>query len=500
MLCKAKADFFRGFLKINKRTDFSEVSQRFVDFSGGHAFLHEPQCVWGMDALEKSAAVEAENRENGVDEMRGIKVWGGRTLHGTVQVPGAKNSVLPIMAAAVLCEDRVTLERVPHLSDVECSARILQRLGCRVMAAEHLLVIEPTPSLQSGIPEELMRAMRSSIFFMAPLLARTGRADITMPGGCKLGARPIDIHLDGLAKMGVMIAQSGEQLHLTVPNGLKGADITLRFPSVGATETLLMAAVCAHGQTILRGCSMEPEVTDLARFLQKCGACIQGIGTRCLTVFGAERLSGCTYRICPDRITAATVMFAVAGCGGEAVLQDVCEENLQSVLRVLRRAGCDVFCGENEISIARYQTLYGVGSLITDVHPAFPTDAAPLAAAAFLRAQGTTTITDSIFENRFACAVGFEKMRGACGVQGRTICVQGVPRLAGSAVHAPDLRGGAALVLAAAQAEGESVITGVEHIARGYEDLAGLLIQLGAQAGYIQMQDSAAFLSMAAYA
>ena len=432
--------------------------------------------------------------------MRGIKILGGKTLHGKVQIPGAKNSVLPIMAAAALCGERVTLERVPHLSDVECSAKILQRLGCRVMAAEHFLVIEPAGELQSEIPEDLMRAMRSSIFFMAPLLVRTGRADITMPGGCKLGARPIDIHLDGLAKMGVMIAQSAQHLHLTAPAGLKGADITLRFPSVGATETLLMAAVSARGQSVLRGCSMEPEVTDLVRFLKACGACIEGEGTRCLTVFGTPHLKGCHYRICPDRITAATVMFAVAGCGGEAVLQGACEEDLQAVFRVLRRGGCDIACKEDEIAIGRYHTLYGAGNLMTDVHPAFPTDAAPLAAAAFLRAQGTTMLTDSIFENRFACAAGFEKMRAACGVQGRTICVQGVPRLAGSSVHAPDLRGGAALVLAAAQAEGESIITGIEHIARGYEDLAGLFVQLGAQAGYIQMQDSSSLLNVAAYA
>jgi len=448
----------------------------------------------------KAAGSRQKNRENGVDEMRGIKVWGGQKLHGTVQIPGAKNSVLPIMAAAMLCDGRVTLENVPHLSDVECSARILQRLGCRVMAAEHFLVIEPTANFQSDIPEDLMHAMRSSIFFMAPLLARTGRADMTMPGGCKLGARPIDIHLDGLAKMGAMIAQSGEQLHLTAPHGLKGADIALRFPSVGATETLLMAAVCAHGQTTLHGCSMEPEVTDLARFLQKCGACIEGIGTRCLTVFGAEHLTGTSYRICPDRITAATVLFAVAGCGGEAVVKNAREKDLYAVLRMLRGAGCEIHCKEDEIAIARHHVLYGAGNFITDVHPAFPTDAAPLAAAAFLRAQGTTTITDTIFENRFSCAAGFEKMRGACGVQGRTICVQGVARLAGSAVHAPDLRGGAALVLAAAQAEGESMITGIEHIARGYEDLAGLLIQLGVHAGYVQMQDTAALLSVAAYA
>ncbi len=411
---------------------------------------------------------------------------GGRPLYGTVAIPGAKNSVLPVMAAALLCSGRVVLENVPHLSDVEAAARILQSVGCRVLASERMLAVTPARDLRSEIPPELMKAMRSSLFFLAPLLSRTGRALITAPGGCDLGARPIDMHLSGLEQMGAQITRQGEFLLLEAPHGLRGAQISLRFPSVGATETLLMAACCARGETVITGCSIEPEVVDLARFLQGAGACIVGTGTRCLRIQGRPELGAARYRICPDRITAATVLCAAAGCGGRVTVERVCPEDLGAVLRILRRGGCRVEEGEDWITLEREGGLRAPGTLLTDVHPAFPTDAAPLVAAAMLRAEGSTTITDTIFENRFACAEGFLAMRAACAVQGRSICVQGVPRLAGARVTAPDLRGGAALVLAALQAEGDSVIAGLGHIARGYEDLAGTLAQLGAGTSYVK--------------
>ena len=254
--------------------------------------------------------------------MEILTISGGSGLFGEVRIPGAKNSVLPIMAASVLCRGTVTLTDVPHLSDVEASARILQSVGCKVLLENGRAVITPPEFPGSAVPEPLMRAMRSSLFYLAPLLARTGRADIYTPGGCRLGARPIDMHLSGLEKMGAHITEKdGGALEVTAPDGLAGADICLRFPSVGATETLLMAAAAARGETVLRGAAVEPEVTDLARFLQGAGADITGVGTRVLHIRGRELLMGTQHAVCPDRITAATVLCAVAGCGGEVLLQ-----------------------------------------------------------------------------------------------------------------------------------------------------------------------------------
>lgn len=420
---------------------------------------------------------------NGVREMNALTVCGTRGLFGSVQIPGAKNSVLPMLAASVLCHGVVTLTNVPSLSDVAVSVRILQSLGCRVVQKNGSVSVTPPEMPGSVISGELMRTMRSSVFYLAPLLVRTGRAQVCMPGGCRLGARPIDLHLSGLAQMGAIIEEQQDgALTLRAPNGLSGADITLRFPSVGATETLLMAASSARGETILRGAATEPEVTDLARFLQSAGASITGIGTRTLRVRGSDCLMGAHYTVCPDRITAATVLCAVAGCGGEVALTHIHSTHLARVLQVLRDAGCMISAsGEDSVALASDGALYAVSDLKTGVYPEFPTDAAPLFAAALLRARGESLVTDTIFENRFACAQGFAALGARVSVQGRTLRVRGVERLRGAALHAPDLRGGAALVIAAMQAEGESRITGAEHIGRGYEDIAALFAPLGAK-------------------
>ena len=395
--------------------------------------------------------------------MEILTISGGSGLFGEVRIPGAKNSVLPIMAAAVLCRGTVTLTDVPHLSDVEASARILQSVGCKVLLENGRAVITPPEFPGSAVPEPLMRAMRSSLFYLAPLLARTGRADIYTPGGCRLGARPIDMHLSGLEKMGAHITEKdGGALEVTAPDGLAGADICLRFPSVGATETLLMAAAAARGETVLRGAAVEPEVTDLVRFLQGAGADITGVGTRVLHIRGRELLMGTQHAVCPDRITAATVL---------------CE-----VLRILRRAGCMVsVSGDSSVALASSGALRAAGGWDTGVYPSFPTDAAPLMAAALLRAQGESRVTDTIFENRFACAEGFLRLGASVNVCGRTLHVHGMDLLNGADVEAPDLRGGAALVIAALQAQGSTRVMGAEHISRGYEDIAALLAPLGAR-------------------
>lgn len=426
---------------------------------------------------------------NGVREMNALTVCGTRGLFGSVRIPGAKNSVLPMLAASVLCHGEVTLANVPGLSDVAVSVRILRSVGCRAVHKNGCVTVIPPEMPGSVISDELMRTMRSSVFYLAPLLVRTGRAQVCMPGGCRLGARPIDLHLSGLAQMGARIEEQQDgSLTLSAPDGLSGADITLRFPSVGATETLLMAASSARGETILRGAATEPEITDLARFLQSAGASITGVGTRTLRVRGGDYLMGTRYTVCPDRITAATVLCAVAGCGGEVLLTHIRSAHLTQVIQTLRDAGCMISAsGEDSVALASDGALHAVKNLKTGVYPAFPTDAAPLLAAALLRARGESRVTDTIFENRFACAQGFAALGAGVCVQGRALCVHGVNRLRGAELRAPDLRGGAALVIAAMQAEGESRITGAEHIGRGYEDIAALFAPLGAKIAHADL-------------
>lgn len=419
--------------------------------------------------------------------MKALTICGTRGLFGSVRIPGAKNSVLPMLAASVLCHGTVTLTNVPCLSDVASSVRILQSIGCRIAQHSGCISVTSPETPGNAVSEELMRTMRSSLFYLAPMLARTGRARIGTPGGCRLGARPIDMHLSGLARMGARAEENADgSLTLSAPDGLSGADITLRFPSVGTTETLLMAASTARGESVLRGVATEPEVTDLARFLQSAGADITGIGTRTLRVRGSDCLMGTRYAVCPDRITAATVLCAVAGCGGEVLLTNIRSAHMAEVLRALRGAGCMISAsGEDSAALASDGTLRAAGERETGVYPAFPTDAAPLLAAALLRAEGESRVTDTIFENRFACAEGFAALGARVSVRGRTLEVRGVPRLAGAALRAPDLRGGAALVIAALQAEGESRIAEAQHISRGYEDIASLFASLGADIAWV---------------
>lgn len=408
-------------------------------------------------------------------------------MFGSVTIPGAKNSVLPLMAASILCCGTVKLTNVPRLSDVSAALEILLELGCkaRLCVEESALVIDAQTLQGSAVPERLMRVMRSSLFFLAPLLARTGRAEISQPGGCRLGARPIDIHLDGLIALGAGVEQADGRIIVTAPNGLRGADYTLRFPSVGATETLLMAAVTARGRTVLRGVAREPEITDLIRFLQSAGAHIAGAETNVLYIDGNSMLTGTTHMVCSDRITTATVLCAVAGCGGEALLLNCNPQYVLGLLPLLQTLGC-VFSttGSTSMCVASGGVTKGIGTVFTDIYPALSTDAAPLLMAATLRASGQSRCTDTIFERRFACAESFCALGAHAVNDDNSLVVQGVKRLHGAVLHAQDLRGGAALVLAAMQAQGESVIDGVHYIARGYEDIVEMFASLGADISY----------------
>ena len=415
-----------------------------------------------------------------------LRVRGGRPLEGTVRLPSAKNSVLPILAAAMLADGPVVVRNVPDLADVRASVAILRALGLTVRRRGPDLHLLPAAVPGWQLPEAPARTMRSSVFYLAPVLHRAHRVRMPLPGGCKLGPRPIDIHLDGLCRMGARAACEGDWLELRAPGRLRGIDYTLRLPSVGATETLVMAAALAQGDTVLRNAAREPEIQDLAEFLNRCGARIEGAGSPVIRVQGKAALRGARHQPIPDRIVAATVAAAVAGCGGSVTLLGTGQDPLGPVAGVLERAGCHTDHPAAESwRVQRQGSLRGVGLVRTGVWPGFSTDAAPVVAGGLLAAQGDTVLEDTVFEDRFACAEGFALLGGQVCRRGRVLAMHGPARLHGARVRAADLRGGAGLVVAALSAGGESVVEGAEYVRRGYADLAGLFRDLG---GVIQSE------------
>ena len=408
-------------------------------------------------------------------------VTGGRPLNGGVKIPAAKNSVLPLFAASLLCTGEVRLQAVPRLADVEHCMALLRGVGCSARWEGSDAVLSGPPA-NSTLPGQTAGQMRASILFCAPLLARLGRAETSLPGGCRIGARPIDLHLAGLAKMGAVELEAGEgRLVLTAPSGLHGAEITLRFPSVGATETLLLAAACAKGRTILRGAAREPEIADLAAFLNRCGGCIEGAGSSTIRIEGRRGLSGCCFSPLPDRIFASTLACGCAAAGGRVELTGCAPALYAPVLEILEQMGCGVVRRSDAAVITRFGRLYGPGRVFTGAYPALATDAAPLLAAAMLCADSESSIEDVIFERRFGCAAGFAALGGRVRVEGRTLYAEPGGTLQGTMLEAPDLRGGAALVIAALAAQGSSRITHTEFIDRGYADFAQKLTALGGQ-------------------
>lgn len=412
-----------------------------------------------------------------------MTVVGGQPLYGTVRIPAAKNSVLPLLAASLLCEGTVRLCGVPRLSDVEASLALLRGVGCEARRKGSDLVVEGPPQ-RCRLPEQEAGQMRASILFAAPLLARLGRVETVFPGGCCIGARPIDLHIDGLRQMGAQMQPGGAgRLVLTAPGGLHGVEYTLRLPSVGATETLLLAAATARGRTTLRGAACEPEIVDLANFLNLCGARIEGAGTPVIRVEGRRCLMGAVFAPLPDRIFASTIACAVAAAGGRVKMEGCRPATFRPVLGLLSQMGCTVERAGSraEVTVARLGRLLGVGQVSTGVYPGLATDAAPLLAAALLRADSPSSIRDQIFERRFGCAEGFARMGARVRDEGRILHIEPTRTLCGARVEAPDLRGGAALVVAALGARGTSRIEGMEYIQRGYADLGDTLSALGAR-------------------
>jgi len=411
--------------------------------------------------------------------MESYLITGGNRLSGAVRIHGAKNSVLPILAATILCSGQCTIENCPDISDADTSAAILRHLGCAVARRGSAVSVDASGVDRCDVPVELMRDMRSSVLFLGALTARCGRADLVTPGGCALGARPIDLHLFALERLGVKTETIGDRV-LCRSGALRGGTIAFPFSSVGATENAMLAASACPEPVRIENAAREPEIADLARFLRAMGADIGGEGTGTITVRGGRPLSGARFAVMPDRIETATYLSAAAACGGELLLEGADEKNLRSVTDCLRAAGCEI-SGEAAGLRIRSGALRSPGAIRTAPYPGFPTDAQAPVTAALLRAKGVTEITESIFENRMRHVPELRKMGADIALSGSAARVSGVERLTGAEVRATDLRCGAALVVAALSAEGQSRVFGVRYINRGYEGLEANLRRAGAE-------------------
>ncbi len=413
--------------------------------------------------------------------MENLIISGGIRLEGKTRLQGSKNSSLPILAACAAVNGISVIHNCPRITDVDIAVAILERLGCRVSREGGTVTVDSGDINCSAIPEELMSEMRSSIIFLGALLARFGRGSATLPGGCEIGLRPIDMHIAAFRSMGVVIEESGGSMECTAPNGLAPCRISLSFPSVGATENIMLASLAAKGETVITNAAREPEIKDLADFLNECGAKIIGAGQSVIRIYGGRRLTGAEHRVIPDRIVASTYMACAAVTGGRAVVTEVEREHLAPVIPVFECCGCKIDFANGEMSVTAPKRAERIKYLRTMPYPGFPTDSQALVTAVAATARGTSVISERVFENRFRHVPELIKMGADIRVEDSCVAVvEGVPSLHGAKVTASDLRGGSALIAAALGARGESVIDGVRHVLRGCEDVCGNLSRLGA--------------------
>lgn len=412
--------------------------------------------------------------------MSRLMIEGNHKLNGAITIHGAKNGALPILAATLLARGTSKIYNCPSLSDVAASARILSYLGCSVSRTDGCITVDSSGLSRSDIPDALMREMRSSIVFLGAIAACTGEAHMSFPGGCELGTRPIDLHLSALRDLGMEIIEERGRLECRVEGRMKGTTIALNFPSVGATENILLASATAEGTTKILNAAREPEVVDLCHYLIGCGAHITGAGDSAITVEGVEALSGCEHTVIPDRIETVTYLAAAAATGGSILLQNTRPEHIATVLPVFEETGCRITVGSGELYLAAPPRLHRIRSIRTMPYPGFPTDAqAPLMAVACV-ADGTSVFIENIFESRYKHVGELTRLGAKIKTEGRVAVVEGVPRLSGAQVECTDLRGGAALVIAGLAAEGTTEVTQIYHIDRGYEKIEENLQSVGA--------------------
>ena len=411
--------------------------------------------------------------------MSFISIQGGRRLEGSLAVQGAKNSVLPILAATILHPGRSVLQGCPHLSDVESAIRILRHLGCQAGWENDGLVVDASNIDRWDIPDHLMREMRSSVVFLGSILARMGWAEMSHPGGCELGPRPIDLHLTVLRQLGADPRDEGGCMRCTGQH-MAGREVTLSMPSVGATENAMLAACGAEGETVLINAAREPEIVDLQSFLCGMGYRVRGAGSSTVCIHGRQQPPDSVYTVMPDRIVAATYLAAAAASGGEIELTHVQHSHLSTVTAALHEAGCRIYSGTGNIVLRSEGRLRSIGTVRTAPYPGFPTDAQAILMAALLKSKGATVFVENIFENRYRHVDELCRMGADISVADRVAVVTGVPELFGAQVRCTDLRGGAALMVAGLAAQGTTRIEDIFHIRRGYEDPVRDLRLLGA--------------------
>jgi UDP-N-acetylglucosamine 1-carboxyvinyltransferase len=408
-----------------------------------------------------------------------IIVTGGTRLEGKITISGAKNAVLPIIVASLLSSGKCTIQDVPKLADVGTISEVLEILGAKVSFEGNTLDIDSSDVNNYEAPYEYVRKMRASVLVMGPLLARLGKVKISMPGGCAIGTRPIDLHLKGLEALGARISMDHGNIEAYAER-LKGAKIYLDFPSVGATENIMMAATLATGTTIIENAAEEPEIVDLANFLNSMGAIVKGAGTNVIRIEGVESLGQSTHTVIPDRIEAGSYLVAGAITGGNLLLENIIVDHLKPVIAKLQECGVEIYEEDNGLRVIGKETLKAV-DLKTLPYPGFPTDMQAQFMALMTKANGTSLITETVFENRFMHADELKRMGADIRIEGRSAVVEGVKKIYGCPVKASDLRAGAALIIAGLIAEGETEISGVHHIDRGYENIVSKLQSVGAK-------------------